>query len=143
MTPSTVKSNYGVTLYNDSTASTAPATIGEIVSIDPPEYMSPAVEATNHGSAGVREFVPGKLSEMGEFKATINYIDSDIAKLVTAMTAGTVGAYHIGLPSAGPGKLGFSALVTSIKPLSADATAPDTLKAEVTFRPSGTLSMSS
>ena len=61
------QTNYGTLLKKASTS------IGSLVSIDPPEYSNPAVESTNHSSAGVRTFVSGGLREMAEFKCTINY----------------------------------------------------------------------
>lgn len=131
--------NYGTTLGKQD--STGYVSIGEIVSIDPPEYMNSEVEATNHASGGVREFISGALKEMGSFKATVNMVSADIATLVTDLQAGTKGAYQVGFPNGDKQK--FSALVTSIKPLGADAQKPDVLKAEITFRPSDSLSLSS
>ena len=127
--------NYGVTLSDSG------GTIGEIVSIDPPEYMNPAIESTNHGSGGVRTFVSGGLREMAEFKTTINYVIANIATLVTKLTAGTKAAYTIRYPDTSSQR--FQAIVTSMKPLPADATKPETLKAEITFRPSDSLDLSS
>lgn len=128
--------NYGVVLADSD------GVIGEVVSLDPPEYNNPAVEATNHSSGGRREFVSGGLREMAEFKATLNYVKANIAKMVTKLEAGTKATYTITFPGS-QGYEAFSALVTAIKPLTADATKPETLKAEITFRPSDSLSFSS
>lgn len=136
---SAAKSNYGTVLKKDD--STTGTLVGEVVSIDPPEYMQAAVEATNHSSGGYRQFVSSMLSEMGEFKATINYLDSDIDKLVTDLKAGTVAGYTITYPTGHKQK--FSALPTSIKPTTADAANPGTLQAEITFRPTDSTSFSS
>lgn len=131
--------NYGVTFgLQDSTGY---SDIGEIVNVDPPEYMNAEVEATNHGSGGVKEFIAGGLREMTPTKVTINYVNNDIAALVTLLEAGTKSNYQIGYP--GGHKQSFSALVTSIKPQPADATKPDVLKAEITFRPTDSLDLSS
>ena len=127
--------NYGTTLSDSG------GVIGEIVSIDPPEYMNAAIESTNHSSGGVRVFESGGLREMAEFKTTINFLSADIASLVTTLEAGSKGAYTITYPNAFT--QGFNAIPTSIKPLPADATKPETLKAEITFRPSDSLDMSS
>jgi hypothetical protein len=127
--------NYGTLLKKASTS------IGELVSIDPPEYSNPAVEATNHSSAGVRQFVSSKLREMSEFKATINYKIADIALLVTDLVAGTSAAYTILYPDASSQR--FNAIPTAIKPLTADAQKPDVMKAEITFRPTDSLDLSS
>jgi len=76
--------NYGTLLKKATTS------IGELVKIDPPEYTNPTVEATNHASGGVRNFISGGLREMTAFKATINYKIADIALLVTDLVAGTM-----------------------------------------------------
>lgn len=131
--------NYGVTLgKQDSTGYTS---IGEIVTVDPPEYMNAEVEATNHGSGGEKEFISGALREMTSFKATVNMVPASMATLVTDLEGGTIGAYQLGYPDGT--KQTFGALVTSIKPGTADAQNPEALKAEVTFRPTGTLGLSS
>ena len=56
------QTNYGTLLKKASSS------IGELVSIDPPEYSNPAVESTNHSSGGVRTYVSSKLREMSEFR---------------------------------------------------------------------------
>ena len=127
--------NYGTLLKKATTS------IGELVSIDPPEYSNPAVESTNHSSGGVRQFISGKLREMGEFKATINYDIANIALLVTDLVAGTKAAYTILYPDNSSQR--FQAIPVAIKPLTADATKPEVHKAEITFRPSDSLDLSS
>lgn len=115
--------------------------VGEVVSIDPPEYMHPAIESTNHSSGGVRKFESSGLREMAEFKATVNFVPADITTITGDMVAGTKKAYIITFPNLH--KERFSALVTSVKPMTADATKPEVLKAEITFRPSDSLDLSS
>jgi hypothetical protein len=133
--------NYGVVLGKWSGA--AYVTIGEVVSIDPPEYSNAAVEATNHGSSGGQaEWVAGKLLRMSEFKVKLNYVSANIATLVTDMTAGTKSQYQILYPSDSD-KQKFYALVTGVKPLPADAQKPDVMQAEITFQPSDSISLSS
>ena len=127
--------NYGTLLKKATTS------IGSVVSIDPPEYMNPAVESTNHSSAGVRKFVSGGLRQMAEFKVTINYEIADIATLTTDLVAGTKAAYTILYPDNSSQR--FQAIPTSIKPQPADAQKPEVLKAEITFQPSDSLDLSS
>lgn len=127
--------NYGTLLKKGSTS------IGELVTVDPPEYSNPAVESTNHSSGGVRQFISGKLREMGEFKATINYDMANIATIVTDLVAGTKAAYTILYPDNSSQR--FQAIPIAIKPLTADASKPEVLKAEITFRPSDSLDLSS
>jgi hypothetical protein len=132
--------NYGTTLGRYDSTSTYP-TIGEIVSVDPPEYTQPEVESTNHGSGGVRQYISSMLAEMTPFKATLNAVPADIATLKTDMRAGTSKRYQMGFPNGD--KEAFGALVTSVKMLTADAQKPDTLMAEITFRPTDSISLSS
>ena len=127
--------NYGTLLKKATTS------IGELVSIDPPEYSNPAVESTNHSSGGVRQYISGKLREMSEFKCTINYDMANIATLVTDLVAGTKAAYTITYPDNSTQR--FQAIPTAIKPLTADAMKPDIHRAEITFRPSDSLDLSS
>jgi hypothetical protein len=137
---SSAKTDYGTIFGKLDSAGAYPA-LGEVVTIDPPDFMTPAVEATNHSSGGVRQFISGGLSEMSEFKATLNMIPANVATLVTDKAAGTVGRYRIAYPDGT--HQDFGAIVTSIKPGQADAQNPDVLKAEITFRPSDSISLSS
>jgi hypothetical protein len=127
--------NYGTLLKKATTS------IGEVVSIDPPEYSNPAVESTNHSSGGVRQYISGKLREMSEFKTTINYDIANIALIVTDLVAGTKAAYTITFPD--NSTMRFQAIPTAIKPVSADAQKPDVHRAEITFRPTDSLDLSS
>lgn len=127
--------NYG-TILSDSDGA-----IGEVVSIDPPEFMNPAIERTNHSSAGKRQYESSGLQEMAEFKCVINYVVADIATIVTDLKAGTKKAYTITYPNAH--RQLFSAIATAIKPQPADATKPETLKAEITFQPTDSFDISS
>ena len=133
------QTNYGVTLGRED--STGFPTIGEVVSVDPPEMSVPAVESTHHGTGGHRTFVSSKLAEIGEFKATVNYVKANIASLYTDMRAGTVKRYQLAYDSLNADL--FGALVTNIKPMTADATKPEVLKAEITFRGTDSFSLSS
>lgn len=133
------QTNYGVTLGRED--STGFPTIGEVVSVDPPEMSVPEVESTHHGTGGHRTFVSSKLAEIGQFKATINYVKANIASLYTDMRAGTVKRYQLAFDSLNADL--FGALVTNIKPLPADATKPEILKAEITFRGTDSFSLSS
>lgn len=132
MTPIT---NYG-TILSDSDGK-----IGDVVSIDPPEFMNPAIESTNHSSGGKRAYVSSGLQEMAEFKCVINYEVADIASIVTDLKAGTKKPYTITYPNAH--KQTFNAIATALKPQPADAMKPETLKAEITFQPSDSFDLSS
>jgi hypothetical protein len=134
------QTNYGVILGKQDSTNAYP-TIGEVVSVDPPEMSNPAIESTHHGTGGHRTFISSKLVEIGEFKATINYVKANIASLYTDLRAGTVGRYQIAFDSLNLEQ--FGALVTSIKPMTPDAQKPEVLKAEITFRATDSFSISS
>lgn len=134
------QTNYGVILGKQDSTLLYP-TIGEVVSVDPAEMMVEAVESTHHGSGGVRTFVSSKLAEVAPFKATINYVKADIATLYTDMRNGTISRYQMAYDGLNADR--FGALITNIKPLTADAKKPEVLKAEITFRPTDSFSISS
>lgn len=129
--------NYGVTLEigDGATPTEAFTSIGEIISIEAPELINEAVEATNHSSGGWKEYISGGLKEVSEFKATINYVSTDAASLIGKVEDGTKSNFKMTFPNTDVWV--FSALVTTFKPLGADAQSPETLQAEVTFRPTG------
>ena len=134
------QTNYGVILGKQDSTLAYP-TVGEVVSVDPPEFSQPEVESTHHGSGGVRTYISSKLIELTPFKATVNYVKANISSLYTDMRAGTIGRYKVAFDSLNAQE--FGALVTNIKPLTADAMKPDVLKAEITFRPTDSIALSS
>ena len=122
--------NYGTLLKKDTTV------LGEVVSIEPPELMNEAVEATNHSSGGWREFISGGLNELGEFTATVNFTSGvTISGFEADVIAGTVDSYSLTFPNTAVWS--FDALPTSFKPDTADAQTPDALTATITLRPTG------
>lgn len=130
MTTTTASSNYGTLLKKGSTV------IGEIVTIDPPELINEAVEATSHSSGGWREFIPGGLKEVGEFSATVNFAaNATVSGITTDLIAGTISSYTFEFPQGS--NWTFSGFVVGFKPESADAQSPEALTAEVKFRPTG------
>lgn len=128
------KSNYGTRL---KVASPYTADIGELVSIDNPELLAEAVEATHQGSAGWRDFVSGGLKELSEFTCTINYTDVSSSAVVLDLVTSGSKSYQIQFPDDGATKWTFGAIVTGFKPLSADAQSPEGLTAEIKFQPTG------
>lgn len=133
------KSNYGTRL---KVGAGYTVDVGEVVSIDPPEIIAEAAEATSQSSAGWREHVPSGLKELSEFSVTINFTDTYAAAIMSDLTTPTVESYQIQFPDDGATKWAFSAIVTSFKPLSADAASPESLQAEVKFQPTGALVVS-
>lgn len=125
------KTNYGVVLSVNSTP------IGEMVTIEPPEITNLALESTNHASNGYREFISSNLIEVNEFTVTIHYVVASGAyNPLDKVTSGSKDTYNLSFPNGA--NWSFDALVTGFKVLEADAQNPDTLKAEITFRPTGT-----
>ena len=129
--------NYGIVLQKGSTD------VGEITNLSFPTVSTPAVETTNHSSAGVRTFISRGLTELGEFTITINATQTEMDILEVDRRAGTVDAYTIVYTTVTGGldDWDFSALVTEIAMQDSDAMSPDTLSLDVTFRPSGDLTM--
>ena len=117
----------------------AGSAIGEVVSLDSPELINAEVEKTNFEGGGYREYSSSGLVETSEFKCVINYYANSLATLQGDLLAGTLSAYTITYNNTDI--FAFSALVTKIKPLSADAQNPEILKAEITFKPSGSSSL--
>jgi len=130
-------SDYGTLLKKEVGA--VYTVVGEVVSIDPPEFLSEAVESTNHSSNGYREFIAGGLAEVSEFKATVNFSKTVISGFYNDIKLGTLGNYSIEFPDTDNTTWKFSAIVTSLKPNAMDAQNPETLQAEVGFQPSGAL----
>ena len=123
-------SNYGIQLLASSTS------IGTIVSVDPPEVVQEAIETTNHGGGGFKEFISSGLKELKDFTATVS-LDTTGVGLVDDLLEGTETAYTMVFPDADATTITFSALITSAKPSSADAASPEQLTLEITFQPTG------
>ena len=129
--------NYGILLKKSTTL------VGELTNLSFPTISTPAVETTNHSSAGVREFISGALTELGEFTVTINAVQAALDTLETDRRAGTVAGYTIEYTQSAGGldDWDFSAIVTEIAVQDADSMSPDVISVDVTFRPSGDLTM--
>ena len=133
------KTNYATSLSSGSSVADL-VTVGEVVSIEAPEILNEAVEATNMGSGGWKEFVSSGLKEVSEFTATVNFVDADMTRLYNNMISGSqVNFYRVSFPDDGNSTWTFKALVTGIKPAGADAGSPEALTAEIKFRPSGSM----
>lgn len=123
--------NYGTLLKKATTV------LGEVVSINPPKLTNATVEATNHSSGGWREFVSSMLRELEEFTAVVNFTPAVmVSGIVIDLQAGTKASYSITFPDTSVWT--SDCYVTGFAPETADAQNPDALKAEVTFRPTGT-----
>lgn len=127
------RTNYGALLKKSTTV------IGEVVSLDFPELTNEALESTNHSSGGYKSYISGKLIELTEFSATVNF--TSISGIMTDLVAGTEGSYGIYFPDVDTTTFTFGAYVVGFKPETADATKPDVLKATVRFRPTGTVTI--
>jgi len=125
--------NFGVALKKDTSL------IGEVIVLEFPEVSNPQVEITHHTSDG-KEFVSGEVVEVGTFKATINFIVT-ASGILNDVLNGTSGSYSIEFPNS-IGIWSFTATPVGFKPLTADSQNPEALKADVTFRPSGNVSLS-
>ena len=137
--------NYGTLLKRGNGATPEVfSAIAEVINIKPPGVSHPAEEATGHQSGVAhREFIKTALIELEEFTCEINYVptgdDHDAGAGLLADTVSTAARnFKIVFPDALSTTWSFAAFVTHFDPSEADAQKPEPLKAEVTFRPTGT-----
>lgn len=128
-------SNFGILLKKASTV------VGQVVNLGLPEISTEMIEITNHSSAGVREFLPSGVIEVGEFTADILLTQAQLAIIKGDIDNKTSATYNFDF-TAGQAltDLSVTAFPTKIETGDADAQSPDVLKAKVTFRPTGTMS---
>lgn len=138
----TAISNYGIQLQRSNMAATPVFTaIAEVINIDSPGLENVIAEATRHvGGGGYREFIATGLKELQEFTVDVNYVPTDgdhdaTTGLLADVIAGTVINYKIVFPDTT--EWAFAAIARMFKPEGSEAKSPDTLKAKVTFRPTG------
>jgi hypothetical protein len=117
------------------------ASIGEITKVGDLEFIQESVPATHMESGGWKEKIASGLKEVADFVCTINYTAAGLDTLMGDWSAGTVSSYTVTYANAEVGT--FSALVTHIKVLGADADAPadKPLSAEITFEITGSASL--
>ena len=127
--------NFGITLKKGSTS------IGVIKNVDPPGLMKEAIEVTSHASTA-KEFITSPVPELEEFVATIYLAEGAYGTLKTDFDSGTPATYNIVFPDAGSIAYAFSAIVRGLKVNTSDATSVDALLLDVTFRPTGALTVS-
>ena len=137
---SSAESNFATLLKrgNGATPETF-TTVAEMVSIDPPEIGHILAQATNHDSAGFREYKGTGLKELPAFTATINYLPANVTQtqLYSDALAGDAHNFQICFPDAGTTTFAGAAIVQKFKPMGADAQNPGVLAAQVTFQPTG------
>lgn len=126
-------SDYGVSLSKGESA------IGGVTKIDFPELVNEAVESTSHGSGGKKEYISSNLCGLSEFKVTISYAISVSADIITDVKAGTSSQYKITFPNTDVWT--FNAIPTKFKPIGGDAQKPELLAAEITFQPTGDMTI--
>jgi hypothetical protein len=114
--------------------------LGEVVKVGDLEFIQEAVPATNMESGGWKEKIASGLKEVADFVVTLNYTAGGLDTLMGDWSAGTLSSYTVTYNNTEVGT--FSAIVTHIKALGADADAPSApQQAEVTFAISGTASL--
>ena len=126
-------SDYGATYTFNGSA------IGAVKTISYPEVSTEAIETTSHGSAGVREFIPSGLLQVGEFNLEIYAVAAGMAVLDTAIDNKTIANSVI---ANGVDTLTFSSFILSYQVLEADATSPDADRIAVVVRPTGAITLS-
>lgn len=126
-------SDYGVILSKSGCA------VAGVKKIDFPELSNDALENTSHGSGGKKEYISSGLVGLSEFKVTLGYVPDVSGSLVTDLVAGTSGSYAVTFPN--NEVWSFYALCTKFKPLGGDASKPEVLNAEVSFQPTGEMTV--
>ena len=129
-------SNLGVILSQGSGDPLTYVVIGEVTNLDFPEIKTEVIESTSHNDTW-KTYAYSGLMEAGEFTATIKFDGAET--FTTDMKAKTVGDYEISFPNSVVWT--FKALITSVKPGGADAQSPELLELEVTFQPSGEMTI--
>lgn len=133
--------NFGVQLKRGNGATPEVFTaIAELLNIDPPEILNEAIESTSHSTAAYRTFINSGLREVAEFTATVQYTPTGVTHnnttgILADLTGSSSHNYQILFPDASVWS--FTAIVTGFKVSAANAPDPETLQAEVTFRPTG------
>jgi hypothetical protein len=110
-----------------------------VIKLDPPEISTEDVETTSHDSGGVKTFISGKVSEVSKFKATLSFNPAVADAFVGYTVSGTILPWQIGFPNTETWT--FQAFVDGFKPSSADAQKPGELTAEISFRPTGAITI--
>ena len=126
-------SNYGATFTKGSQP------IGDCIVLDFPEIKMDAVESTNHGSNGAREYLPSMLYGLGEITLSVIVASGVLDGMFTELSAGTVSSCVI---TNSVDTMTFDGFYTSIKPESADAQKPDVDKVTVVLQPTGDITFS-
>jgi hypothetical protein len=126
-------SDYGATYTFNSSS------IGELLNVDYPEVATDAVETTNHGSGGVREYIPSGLLGVGQFTLLILAASGTLGTLDTAIDNKTVANSVI---ANGVDTLTFSSFIVSYQLESADAQSPDADRITVVVQPTGAITLS-
>lgn len=130
---------YGAKFHRsaDGTSGGAFSTIGEVVSISPPELTREAVETTHLESTNrIREFVAG-MRDLGEVSVTLNLDagDATVSSLLADYADDDPGYYKIIFPDTT--EWGFAALLTSFAP---GDVSEGKMEVVVTFKPTGSQS---
>jgi len=110
--------------------------IGQYLIIDYPEIKTDKIEMTNHGSGGVREYIPNGLVGLEDITLSVLLATGTITTLDTALDAKTIGTVVLHNPHT---TMTFSGFIQSVKVESADATSPDVSKATVVISPTGAI----
>jgi hypothetical protein len=125
-------SDYGATYTFNGSSLGAARVIGY------PEVSTEAIETTTHASAGVREYIPSGLLQVGEFTIELMDASSVVSTIDTAIDSKTIANSVI---ANGVETMTFSSFILSYKVEDADATGPDADRLTVVVRPTGAITL--
>jgi len=133
----TVAADYGVALSWNGSA------VIQVTNIPIPAITQVMAEFTNHSSSGWREFVAGRLRTLEAFTITIAYDLADTVHIamITDQGTGTARTAIITFTDAGNATWSFSALIEKFATQPQDAQNPRVISAQVTLRPTGTMTI--
>ena len=112
--------------------------IGTVRSIDPPGLNKDPIEVT-HQASTAKEFIVSPTPEVQEFVITFYAVEADYTTLDGLLASGVSRNWQVQFPDASDMNYEFAAMVRGLKVSASDATAPDALTVDVTFRPTGAM----
>jgi len=112
--------------------------IGTIRSIEPPGLNKDPIEVT-HQTSTAKEFIASPTPEIQEFVVTFYTVEADYTVLNGLLGTGASRNWQVQFPDAADMNYQFAAMVRGLKAVASDATSPDALTVDATFRPTGAM----
>lgn len=132
-------SNAGTLVSYGTTGSTIINIVGNLWKVDEPSIKNPTIEVMSHNTLR-KDKISGRVTELGDMKLTIGYDkDTTSASLIPFVSSGSTLFWKVAYTNAETWL--FQGILNEFKPLEADITSPDDLKAEITISCSGSMTL--